>query len=274
MEQKRTIAVVSDFGADSFYVGVMKGALYYAAPECRIVDLTHSIDAFAIAQASYVLDTVFDFLPCGTVLLAVIDPEVGGSRRNLIVEAGGRFVVGPDDGLVTDIAARVPSIRSYVIDESTLARFREREPVGRTFLGRDVFAPTAGALATGRDPTDVGTLSDEPAVTINVPAVRVDEGRVHAPARYVDSFGNILTGITGNHLRAAFGETALEGIRASIDRIELGTVCRYYGERPCGSLMAVLNSWDRIEVSASERRAIDRFIGRRLEDLTVELRRT
>jgi S-adenosylmethionine hydrolase len=273
MERTGIIAVVSDFGADSFYVGVMKSALYYAAPECRIVDLTHSIDPFAVAQGSFILDTTFDFLPGGTVLLAVIDPGVGGPRRNLIVEADGQYIVGPDGGLVTDIAARVSSIRSYVIDESTLGRFRATAPVGRTFLGRDVFAPTAGALAAGHTPTDVGVPSQEPPVTFNVPPVRVDDGRVFAPARYVDAFGNILTGITEEHLRAAFGETAPDSIRASIDGRELGSVCRYYQERPDGSLMAILNSWGRIEVSGSECRAIDGFTGRRVEDLTVELRR-
>lgn len=272
MDNKRIIAVVTDFGADSFFVGVMKGALLHAAPACPIVDITHSIPPFDVAQGSFVLDTAFDFLPTGAVFLAVVDPGVGGTRRNLIFEAGDRYVVGPDNGLVTDVATRVSPIRQYVIDDSKLDRFRARAPVGRTFLGRDVFAPAAAALATGVAPTELGTPSDEAPAAIDIPRVRVEPSFTSAKARYVDSFGNILTAITKRHLKAAFGETDLGGVCATIDGHDLGKLCRYYDERPTGSLMAVLNSWDRVEISECGRRAIDRFAGRKVEDLTVELR--
>jgi S-adenosylmethionine hydrolase len=273
MKRSRVVAVVSDFGADSFYVGVMKGAVSHAAPECRIVDLTHSIAAYAIAEGSYILDAAFDFLPSETVFLVVVDPGVGGRRRNLILESDDRYIVAPDNGLITDVAARNPSMNSYVIDQSKLERFRVNAPVGRTFLGRDVFAPAAGALAAGHSPAEVGTRSVEPLVTVGVPPVRVDTEYVTAAVRYVDPFGNLLTGITVEHLRAAFGKTAPADIRAAIDGRDIGALCRYYGERPAGSLMAVLNSWGRLEVAACERRAFDHFPGRRPEELAVELRR-
>ena len=49
------------------------------------------------------LARVFDVFPVGTVFVAVIDPGVGGRRRNLIAAAADRYVVGPDNGLLTDI---------------------------------------------------------------------------------------------------------------------------------------------------------------------------
>jgi S-adenosylmethionine hydrolase len=268
---KRMVVVFSDFGADSFYVGVMKGVVCSAAPESPVVDLTHSIAPHDVSQASFVLDTVFDFFPRGVVFLAVIDPGVGGERRNLIVEIGGGHVVGPDNGLVTEIAARKGVKEVRVIDESKLDPYRVGPPVGRTFLGRDVFAPAAGALAAGADLREVGSPTDEPPVALDVPPVEVGAGRISARARYVDDFGNILTAVTRDRVNEAFGGAAPGEIVCTVGGVEAGTLCRYYSERPAGELMAVLNSWDRLEVSVRDGSAAERFESARVCDLAVEL---
>jgi S-adenosylmethionine hydrolase len=271
MEQTRIVAVISDFGGDGFYIGVMKGALYHAAPACRIVDVTHSLDPQAISQGSFVLDTVFDFFPPQTVFLAVVDPGVGGGRRSIVVETGDRYYVGPDNGLLTELLARMGGVMTFEIDEEKLGPFRARTPVGRTFLGRDVFAPAAGALAAGVDTGEIASAADEAMAVVDVPSVTVRAGAVAAGGRYVDPFGNILTGITRGHLRAAFGDAAPEGVVATVDGQPLGAICDFYAQGEIGSLMAVVNSWDRVEISVRENRAIDRVPGRAVEDISIEL---
>jgi len=271
MDPTRTVAVVSDFGVDSFYVGVLKSALYYAAPGCNVVDVTHSITPHAIAQGSFVLDTVFDFFPPGSVFLTVVDPGVGGERRNLTALIGDRYWVGPDNGLLTEVIARVGDARAWVIDETKIERLRARSPVGRTFLGRDVLAPTAGALVSGREPSDVGVPADGPLAAVEVAEVNVGPGKVATVGRYVDSFGNILTGITGAHLRSAFGDMASEDIQVGVDGHAIGKLCNHYSQHPPGTLMAVVNSWDRIEIAASRGRAIDRCASRVPEAIEIEL---
>ena len=156
MAERRIVAVVSDFGDDSFYVGVMKAVVLAAAPDCRVVDLTHSIPPHAVDQASFIIDTVFNFFPSGSVFLSVVDPGVGGPRNNLVVEADGRYVVGPDHGIATDVAARAERVSPYLIDDEKIGPYRLAAPVGRTFLGRDVFAPAAAALAV-ESPTHSGS---------------------------------------------------------------------------------------------------------------------
>jgi S-adenosylmethionine hydrolase len=271
MDPTRTVAVVSDFGVDSFYVGAMKAALYYAAPACNVVDVTHSITPHAIAQGSFVLDTVFDFYPPGSVFLTVVDPGVGGERRNLAALIGDRYWVGPDNGLLTEVVARVGDARAWVIDEAKIDPLRARFPVGRTFLGRDVFAPAAGALVSDREPSDVGEPADGPLVAVEVAEVNVGPGQVSAVGRYVDSFGNILTGITGNHLRSAFGGVVPEDIHVDVDGHAIGTLCTHYSQHPSGTLMAVVNSWDRIEIAVSRGRAINRCASSVPEEIKIEL---
>jgi S-adenosylmethionine hydrolase len=271
MGGRRTVAVLTDFGADSFYVGVMKGVLHGAAPDAHVVDVTHSIEPHAVDRASYVLARVFEYFAPGTVFLAVVDPGVGGGRRDLVIETGGRYIVGPDNGLVTELDLDANDFRAFAIDPSRLSGYQQRAPVGRTFLGRDVYAPAAAAIATGVAPSALGTPFDGALARIDVPGVAAGPGTVSGRARYVDRFGNILTGITGRDLQRAFGDTPTEEIRARINNLNLGRICGFYGERPPGSLAAILNSWDVIEVSVTEGRAVDRFPGRGLDELTVEL---
>jgi len=272
MAERRIVAVVSDFGADSFYIGVMKGVVLAAAPDSRVVDLTHTIPPHAVDQASFILDTVSDFFPAGTVFLAVVDPGVGGARDNLVVEADGRYIVGADNGIATEVLARAKRAAPYVINDEKIGAFRSAPPTGRTFLGRDVFAPAAAALAAGSPPASIGSPARSAPVALDLPAVSTGKGVVAGRARYIDGFGNVLTGITRAQLTSVFGDLDPAKIVASVGGAEIGELCSYYSQRPKGTLMAVLNSWDRVELSICEGRAADRFSDRSFEELVVELR--
>ena len=139
-------------------------------------------------------------------------------------------------------------------------------------MGRDVFAPAAAALAAGLPPEAIGRPAGPAPLTLDIPVVSAAGGVVAGRARYVDSFGNILTGITRAHMISSFGDCDPGQIVASAKGVELGRLCSYYTQRPKGTLMAVLNSWDRVEVSVCEGRAADRFDGGSIEELVLELR--
>lgn len=271
MKKRRTVAIVTDFGVDSFYVGVMKSVIHNAAPDAVVVDVTHSVEPHAVSQASFILSLVFEHFPDDTVFLAVVDPGVGSSRPNLVVETRGRRIVGPDNGLVSESLARGDEYRAYAIDASALDPYRIRPPVGSTFLGRDVFAPAAAALASGVNPKDFARPVDEVS-RIEIPAVEVEPGRVSGRARYVDSFGNILTGISGTHLRRAFGDSPTGVVCARVGPDDLGPVRDYYDQARPGALLVIRNSWGVLEVSVTQGRAVDKFGKKPWEDLTVELR--
>jgi len=274
MDVGRTVAIISDFGAESFYTGVMRSVVMHAAPKSRVVDVTHGIPAHDIAEGSFVLDTVFDYFPAGTVFLVVVDPGVGGTRRNLVVETGERFFVGPDNGLLTEVAERVGRCRAYRIDPAALERFSARRPLGSTFLGRDVFAPAAAAIATGADPAAIGHPVEDGLATLAIPRVTVGPGRVSGRVRHVDVFGNMLTRISCADLDRAFGKSAsaFDRIRATVGAHDLGTLCRFYGARPAGTMIAVVNSWGLVEISVTGGRAVDRFGDRRRDEVILELR--
>ena len=87
------IVLFTDFGLHGPYTGQMKAVLHQA----------------------YLLAAYATWFPTGTIFLCVVDPGVGGTRPAIILEADGRWYVGPacrpDASLSTDSAAR--SRRNY-----------------------------------------------------------------------------------------------------------------------------------------------------------------
>jgi S-adenosylmethionine hydrolase len=137
--------------------------------------------------AAYLLRAYGEEFPLATVFLAVVDPGVGGPRLPAVVEAGGRWYVGPDNGLFEMVVRQV---------EET-ARWWEitwrPERLSATFHGRDLFAPVAARIAGGEAPAkeEWALGLGRPISEIRRPRWPDDLFRVI----YVDGFGNLVTGI-------------------------------------------------------------------------------
>src|SRR5215831_5682554 len=144
------VTFTTDFGAHDGYVGALKGVVLSLAPQATLVDVAHGVPARDVAAGAVAIAQAAPLFPAGTIHVVVVDPGVGGARADLVVEAGGSFFVGPDNGVLS-LAARGPR-RIFRIEAPS---FR-REPVSPTFHGRDVFAPAAGRLAAGAAPSEAG----------------------------------------------------------------------------------------------------------------------
>src|SRR6516225_11333685 len=140
------IVLFNDFGLEGPYTGQVKNVLCRTAPGVPVVDLFANAPAGKPKPAAYLLAAYGVWFPPGTVLLAVIDPGVGGPRPAVIVEAGGRWYVGPDNGLFELVRRRAESARTWEI-------LWRPETMSESFHGRDLFAPVAGQLARGDYPT-------------------------------------------------------------------------------------------------------------------------
>ena len=182
------VTFTTDFGFSDGYVGAMKGVVLSLSPSATLVDITHGIAAQDVVGGAMALAQAVPLFPPGTIHVAVVDPGVGGTRADVVVEAGGFMFVGPDNGLLS--LAAPPPRRIHRIDAAT---FR-REPVSPTFHGRDVFAPTAGRLAAGLPPSAAGPPLPE-LVELDAPLVRRLGDRVEGAVTHVDGFGNLLTSL-------------------------------------------------------------------------------
>jgi len=111
----RPIAFLTDFGEDDFYAGVLRAVAASIAPASARIDISHEVRAHDVHLASFVLALSFDYLPRDTVVVAVVDPGVGGARRAVVAEFGTRCVVAPDNGLLSDLLVLAPDARIVAV---------------------------------------------------------------------------------------------------------------------------------------------------------------
>ncbi len=190
---------------------MVHAVLAAASPGVTVIDLTHQIPAFDVRAGSHTLVRIVPHLGPG-VVLAVVDPGVGSSRRGLCIEVtllGGEpgFFVGPDNGLLiaaAESAGEAPISRAF-----ELRRDRERDR--GTFDGRDLFAPVAAALSRGVPPADLGDPVD-PHSLLRITGGVVEQGRLgdgrscmRAEVMWVDHFGNL-------QLAATFADAQAAGV--------------------------------------------------------------
>ena len=211
------VALLSDFGLRDGYVGVMKGAVLGIAPETPLVDLTHAIPPQDVRTAAWVLHTAWRSFPERSVFLCVVDPGVGSARRPIALQVGGRYFVGPDNGLfsyplteegaaaataATVDGADAMDTRAVILDNP---RYFPATPPSTTFHGRDIFAPAAGRLAAGVPFEELGqSLAVSALARLALPQPEWRQRALLAHVVHVDHFGNILTDVKGPWAQAVF----------------------------------------------------------------------
>jgi S-adenosylmethionine hydrolase len=110
------IVLFTDFGLDGPYTGQMKAVLHQMAPGIPIIDLFADAPAGNPKASAYLLAAYAVWFTAGTVLLCVVDPGVGGTRPAIIIEADGRWYVGPGNGLFELVQRRAGNTRGWDID--------------------------------------------------------------------------------------------------------------------------------------------------------------
>lgn len=228
----RLVALLTDFGTDDPYAGQV-AAVVAAATNARVVSLTHGVPPHHIQLGSHIVDASLSLLPTGSVLLAVVDPGVGTERRGLIVRRDGRWLAGPDNGLLTPTEG---DIRCWAVDRPEIWRAR----VAPTFHARDIFAPVAARLANYERPEWLGSPIEDP-VRIERPTARMEGPAARGEVIHVDAFGNLVTNVPASFVKTArmletrVGGTRIEGIAATYGS----------GDAP----VALIGSWNLLEIA-------------------------
>lgn len=173
------IVLFTDFGANDLYTGQVKAVLLAHAPGVPVIDLLHDAPSFNVKASAHLLAALSLQFPQGAVFFAVVDPGVGGARDAVVMEADEKWYVGPDNGLLSVIAARARSCKFWRI---TWTPGR----LSASFHGRDLFAPVAGLIAKGEFPHD----KLEATAWLYSQLGEADLAEVI----YIDHYGNAITG--------------------------------------------------------------------------------
>ncbi len=185
------ITLLTDFGAQDNYVGVIKAVILVIAPDVTLLDLCHGIPPQDRWAARFQLLTALPYCPREAVHLAVVDPGVGSDRRGIAVRCDLGWLVGPDNGLFTGILDRYPAQSAWSLDNPQLWRTPQPSP---SFHGRDIFAPVAAHLAAGVEPERLGTpLDPATLVRLDLPPLEPTAAGWQGSIQAIDHFGNLIS---------------------------------------------------------------------------------
>ncbi len=233
------VAFVTDFGLRDSYVMELRAAARARVPGVVLMDVTHEIKPFDLVQAALMAERALWVLPRGAALLVVVDPGVGTARPRIFAERDGRWLMGPDNGVLPIRAGRDPvwSLR----DELVMA-----DPSVTTFDGRERFAPAAALLAGGLHPALAGARCEpqhrcvlpEDATWVRQGACWLGQGEVIARDRY----GNAITNVR-----------PMEGRLRVVEPARFAGPLRVgYGEVERGEGLGLVGSSGRLELAVRE----------------------
>jgi S-adenosyl-L-methionine hydrolase (adenosine-forming) len=244
------IVFMTDFGVLDDAVAICKGVMKTIAPGAEIIDLTHQVTPYSIADGARLLVRTSQYYPAGTVFVTVIDPGVGTSRKSIVLKTlKGQYFVLPDNGLVSLVAERdgVAGIReirnpSWLLSGSSSS----------TFHGRDVYSPVGAHLARGEPWTGVGPALDT-YTRLEVPQAISDATGIKGLVVALDGpFGNLVTNV-GQQAFQQLGFSVGDTVHISVGGQELSLPFgRTFGDVAPGAALLFIDSRNQVSLAINQ----------------------
>lgn len=238
--EPKLITLITDFGTQDPFVGIMKGVIFSINPDARVVDLTHGIPPQNLAAGAITLRYSAQYFPRGTIHVAVVDPGVGTQRRPLLIESEGSFFIGPDNGILS-LALEGKELRQMIDLSNDIYHLK---PTSRTFHGRDIFAPVAAYLSLGISPKDLGSPVRD-FIRLAWPEASKTKRAVQGEVVYIDGFGNLITNIREHDLSGLQSQK----LTVSLGDITVHGLARNYTNGAERGYVALINSMGLLEIS-------------------------
>jgi S-adenosylmethionine hydrolase len=221
------VALFTDFGVGSHYIGQVKSRLYAEGVTQPIIDLCADAPAFDSFASAYLLASFIEYLPRHTAVIAVVDPGVGSDRRALLSRCDDHWLLGPDNGLLSLTISRAKKVLIQTIHLEIRAQ-------SNTFHGRDLFAPATAFLCNGASVP--GEVVDRASV------VGADWPTSLYQIVYIDNYGNAVSGI--------FGDAVSTDMRLKIHDVEIHYAQTFSAVKQ-GSCFWYVNANNLVEVAVN-----------------------
>jgi len=237
------ITLTTDFGLSDHFVGVMKGVILGIHPAAQVIDISHGVQPYAIADGAFTIAQTYRYFPRKTIHVVVVDPGVGSTRRPLLAEMAGHYFVAPDNGVLSMVFAREkPRVRHITSERYFL------HPVSRTFHGRDVFSPVAAHLASGVTPAKFGELiADYLRAPFDKPTP-TGRQRWTGTILKADHFGNLITNFHSDQ----FPAIRTHAFSMNVGSQAVTRLAQTFSECTPGELCLIIGSSGYLEIAASQ----------------------
>lgn len=249
---RRIITLTTDFGSSDHFAGTMKGAILSIQPAAQIVDITHEVQPFDIADGAFTIAQACPYFPKKTIHVVVVDPGVGSTRRPLLAEIAGQYFVAPDNGVLSLVFAHAkPEPRVWHITNERYFL----HPVSRTFHGRDVFAPVAAHLASGILEARFGKrIRDYIRLSFDKPD-QTGKNNWTGSILKVDRYGNLITNLNVDEFPGV--KTRAFEMRAG--RTAISRLALTFTECEPGEIFVIVGSSGYLEIASNQDSAAKRL---------------
>ncbi len=224
-------------------MGVLKGVIFSIHPKAEVLDLCHGVEPQNVLHGAILLENAYSFFPHGSIFVCVVDPGVGTLRKIIAARSEHYWFLGPDNGILSLALKRERKVTVRQLGRRDF--FLTKEP-STTFHGRDIMAPAAAHLASGKEGRrfeQIGPLVRHYRV-LELPKVKQSFRSLEGVILYFDHFGNAITNILREHKPESFWKRA----RVLVGKKPLGPLQKNYASAP-SRLMGVINSFSHLEIA-------------------------
>ncbi|QJD97836.1 SAM-dependent chlorinase/fluorinase [Mucilaginibacter robiniae] len=235
------ITLTTDLGDKDIYQAVLKGSILKALPGVTIVDITHSVAAFNLQQAAFVLKNSFHYFPEGTVHLIGIDTVYQNETKFLATQYRNHYFVGTDNGIFSLIFDEAPQqiVEINILQDLKFLHF----PLA------DIFVKAACHLAQGYNINEIGIPVNSVEKKMNLQPT-VERNLIRGIVIYIDSFQNVITNITKE-----FFNKVQQGRRFVLYFKRNETITQlswHYNEVPEGEKLCLFGISDHLEIAINK----------------------
>ena len=214
------ITFLSDFGIDDHYVAAVKASILKVDPRASIIDISHMVDTGHIAQASFILKSVFRDFPERSVHLIALDDPQRAPTGMIAVEMESHYFVGPDNGVIG------------LLSDTTSYKAVDINPEKRltTFPAKNLLGPVSAKLGLGASLEEVGAPMESFKKMLGR-HLRANQTQLIGNVLHVDHYGNLITNIdkatfekltTGQSYFISFGKESSRVVHKGYFQVEPG----------------------------------------------------
>ncbi|WP_411767437.1 S-adenosyl-l-methionine hydroxide adenosyltransferase family protein [Winogradskyella sp. A3E31] len=183
------ITLTTDFGEKDHFAGAIKGAVYSELSDVKIVDISHSISPFNIAEAAYIIQNAYKSFPKGTIHVIGIDSELNPENKHIAVHLDEHYFICANNGIMSMICQEIAPAK--------IVEINIHDKIETSFPVLDVFVKVACHIARGGTLEVIGKVINTIKPIKNlIPFVNDEKNQIIGSVIYIDNYGNVITNIT------------------------------------------------------------------------------
>ena len=183
------ITLTTDYGNKDYYVSSLKAKLISNIENVNIVDISHNISPFNLAEAGYVLQGAFEEFPKGTIHILSVDSELTPENKHVVIKYNNCFFIGADNGVFSLIFRDTRPDQIFEINLHSNYNYK--------ISADDLFVKVAAHINRSGPLNVVGSEIKKIKEIYNLrPVVNKEGNQIIGSVIYIDNYGNVVTNIT------------------------------------------------------------------------------